>query len=101
MERQRKSRNSILDQCLITAHENYASSAGSLLLLGRDSHKSAFDALSLSPDGCDGVLLPCELDSSFQVSLGVTIHTIQKAIDIYGTRVSIFNYQFFIQHTKF
>ena len=65
------------------------STATSIFLLGRDSHKSAFDALALS-EGCDAVLLPCVTENSFQVSLGVTVDSIQAAINCYGDRVSVF-----------
>lgn len=60
----------------------------SIFLIGQDSHKSVFDALSLAHD-CDAVLLPCAQDHSFQVSLGVTVDSIRQAIELHGTQVRL------------
>lgn len=61
----------------------------SIFMVGRDAHKSVFDALSITQD-CDAVLLPCALDTgTFQVSLGVTLDSIQQAIHTYGSKVCL------------
>lgn len=64
-------------------HQRYSSNKDTkrVFLLGRDSHKSAFDALSLA--GVDGVLLPCNYDEKFQIPLGVSIDSITEAIKLH------------------
>jgi len=56
-----------------------------VFLLGRDSHKSAFDALSLA--GVDGILLPCNYDEKFQIPLGISIKSIKEAIKLYKGKI--------------
>jgi arginine/lysine/ornithine decarboxylase len=53
--------------------------------VGRDSHKSVFDAISLA--GCDAVLLPCHFADDFGISLSVVKERIYEAINIYGKNV--------------
>jgi arginine/lysine/ornithine decarboxylase len=65
----------------------FPSTQRSVVLLPRDSHKAAFNALTLAQN-CDAVLLPCEQDSTFQVSLGVTLETVRRALEEYDGRVS-------------
>lgn len=62
------------------------SDARSIFIVGRDAHKSVFDALYLAQD-CDAVLLPCPQDSTFHVSLGVTLESIKEAINVHGSKV--------------
>ena len=56
-----------------------------MFILGRDSHKSAFDALSLAE--CDSILLPCYIDSNFYIPLGISYDSIHEALTVYGSRV--------------
>ena len=58
----------------------------SIFLISRDSHKSVFDALTLAQE-CDAVVLPCAQEHAFQVSLGITLDSIQQAIHQYGKQV--------------
>ena len=51
----------------------------SVLILGRDSHKSAFDALVLAD--CDAALLPCYCDPKFGIPYGVEYESIQCALN--------------------
>lgn len=56
-----------------------------VFLIGRDSHKSVFNGLDLAD--CDAVVLPCEHDGTFGVSLGVSYDDIKKAIETYGHQI--------------
>lgn len=56
-----------------------------VMLICRDSHKSVYHGLDLA--GCDAVLLPCEYDQSFRVSLGIRKEDLQEAILTYGPRI--------------
>lgn len=62
-------------------------SSESILILGRDSHKSAFDAIQLS--GCTAALLPCPVEPQFGVTLGTTLASVKSALDTYGDKVSL------------
>ena len=57
-----------------------------ILILGRDSHKSAFDAIGIS--NCDAVLLPCAIDSCFGVPLGSTYEYIERSLQEYNNVVN-------------
>jgi arginine/lysine/ornithine decarboxylase len=57
------------------------------MLLGRDSHKASFDGLRLAD--CDGALLPCVNDEEFGIPLGVDFDSISRALDTYGSQVSL------------
>lgn len=57
----------------------------SILILGRDSHKSAFDAIQLA--GCTAALLPCPVDPKFGIALGTTLESIKYALDTHGNKV--------------
>jgi arginine/lysine/ornithine decarboxylase len=57
----------------------------SILLMGRDSHKSAFDAISLAD--CEAALLPCIVENEFGISLGVQTGAIEEALKTYGSDV--------------
>ena len=56
-----------------------------VLVMGRDSHKSAFDGVALA--GCDAVLLPCVCDAVFGVPLGVEMASVRAALDAHGADV--------------
>lgn len=58
-----------------------------ILVIGRDSHKSVYDAISLS--GCEALLLPCSVDAAFGVALGVTYKSIQTALESYPGQVHV------------
>lgn len=58
-----------------------------VMLLGRDSHKAAFDALYLAM--CDAVMLPCDVSESFGVSVGFRLQSVLDAINTYGSKVSL------------
>lgn len=68
-------------------HDRSRAKAGSnaVVIMGRDSHKSAFDALSIA--GCDAALLPCTWDDNFGVTVGVEIESIEQALDEHGSNV--------------
>jgi len=73
----------------IRIHQRYNTTALSdspVFLIGKDSHKSVYDGLSLGQ--CDAVLLPCEHDREFGVPLGVSIQSIEAAIKEYKSRVA-------------
>jgi len=68
------------------AHTAAAAAAEtSIFLVGRDSHKSVFDALDLC--GCNAALLPCEHVNSFGVTLGVSFDDIYEALQIHKSQV--------------
>ena len=56
-----------------------------IILIGRDSHKSVYDGLKLSK--CDGKLIPYDVDIDFQVTLSVSKSNIEAAIQKYGKEV--------------
>jgi arginine/lysine/ornithine decarboxylase len=58
-----------------------------VFLLGRDSHKAAFDGLNLAM--CDAVMLPCVVSQAFGVSLGIRLESVQEAINRYGSKVRL------------
>jgi len=62
----------------------------SILLLGRDSHKSAFDSLSLSSNPCDAVVIPCTIVHEFGVSVGIDVESIKESISRYGEQVILY-----------
>ena len=73
------------------------SSKSSVFLIGRDSHKAVFDALTLA--NCDAALLPCVTDEEFSLPLGVEFDTVLAALDTYGQQVnllSILSFHLFI-----
>jgi hypothetical protein len=51
----------------------------SMFLVCRDAHKSVFDGLRLCDSGA--ILLPYELDTDFQVSLGTPLQLFLDAIE--------------------
>lgn len=59
----------------------------SILLLGRDSHKSAFDGIGLSHN-CDGVILPTMMDDDFHISFSIQRDSVVNAISQYGDKVN-------------
>mmetsp|Transcript_21668 Transcript_21668/g.31085 ORF Transcript_21668/g.31085 Transcript_21668/m.31085 type:complete len:413 (-) Transcript_21668:246-1484(-) len=63
-------------------------SGKSILLLGRDSHKSAFDSLSLSSTPCDAVVIPCTILDEFGVSLGIDVDALHESILKYGDQIA-------------
>jgi len=52
----------------------------------RDAHKSAFAALLLSQ--CNGILLPCDIDADFDVSLGIQEGSLESALRRYGNETA-------------
>ena len=75
----------------IRIHQRYSTASSTdspIFLIGRDSHKSVYDGLSLGQ--CDAVLLPCEFDQEFGVPLSVNIQSIETAIKEYKNRVAGF-----------
>jgi hypothetical protein len=84
---QQKQERIYLSASTVTPRASRSTTRRSILLLGRDSHKSAFDAISVAD--CDAALLPCDTDSEFEISLGVHISAVRKALDQYGDQVSI------------
>lgn len=73
--------------CIRLHQQHHSTAQRSIVLLPRDAHKSAFDALTVSQN-CDAVLLPCTAEPDFGVTLGFTLDTVQRAIDLYGDQVS-------------
>ena len=65
--------------------KNRNKSNKSVFILGKDSHKSAFDGITLA--GCDAILLPCIREPMFGISLGVLESHIKQAIDEYRSDV--------------
>lgn len=57
----------------------------SILILGRDSHKSAFDAVQLA--GCSAALLSCPVEPRFGIALGTTLLSVKCALDKHGDQV--------------
>jgi hypothetical protein len=53
--------------------------------MGRDAHKASFDALTLAH--CDAVVLPVSVEKAFEVSIGVDVEDVKKAILLYGEKV--------------
>lgn len=49
------------------------------LLIGRDSHKAVFDGLRIADAGA--IILPCDTDQDFDVSLGISTHDLQQIIE--------------------
>jgi len=56
-----------------------------VVVMGRDSHKSALDGAALA--GCDVVLMPCVCDAAFGVPLGVEVASVRAALDAHGDEV--------------
>ena len=56
-----------------------------VFIIGRDSHKSVFDAIALAE--CGVVLLPCYTEPQFGVSLGSSYAAIKKALETYPGQV--------------
>ena len=63
----------------------YGHNSDPVFILGRDSHKSAFDALSLAE--CDSILSQCYIDTNFNIPLGISYDSIHEALTVYGSRV--------------
>jgi lysine decarboxylase len=61
------------------------SKSRSVFIVGRDSHKSVFDALVLAD--CDAALLPCQISNEWGISLGVDTESITHVLSLYGERV--------------
>lgn len=56
-----------------------------IFVIGRDSHKSVFDAIALAE--CDVILLPCYSDAEFGVSLGSSFTAVELALKMHPGKV--------------
>jgi lysine decarboxylase len=58
-------------------------------LIGRDAHKSVYDAVELT--GCNSIVLPCHVDSVCGISLGVDFSTLEATLLRYENQVHMFS----------
>ena len=49
-----------------------------LFVIGRDSHKSVVDGIALA--GCDALVLPCHVEETFGVSLGMDLASLKDIL---------------------
>ena len=72
---------------VVKLHRRRNIATKSTLILGRDSHKSAYDGLSIAD--CDAVVLPCIIETEFNIPIGSFVYeNIEIALQIHKENVS-------------
>ena len=70
---------------LFQLHRTQGGMGDGIFIIGRDAHKSVVDGIALA--GCDALVLPCHVEPSFKVSLGMDFASLQDILLQYQGKV--------------